>query len=164
MADMDRIAELAARHGLKVIEDCAHMHGGFWRGRGVGSIGGLGCFSFQSTKLMSSGEGGIIITSDEELARRCHAYVDCGRLRPGDKPATSEGVFGWNYRMTEFQAAVLLAQLERLPEQVARRDRNVAHLERRIAEIEGVSTLRRDPRQETKSGYGVVLRYDEAIG
>lgn len=71
-------------------------------------------------------------------------------------------MLGWNYRMTEFQAAVLLAQLERLPEQVARRDRNVAHLERRIAEIEGVSTLRRDPRQETKSGYGVVLRYDEA--
>jgi dTDP-4-amino-4,6-dideoxygalactose transaminase len=71
-------------------------------------------------------------------------------------------MLGWNYRITEFQAAVLLAQLERLPEQVAQRNRTVAHLERRIIEIEGVSTLPHDARMTTRSGYGVVLRYDDA--
>ena len=70
-------------------------------------------------------------------------------------------MLGWNYRITEFQAAVLLAQLERLPEQVSLRAANVAHLERRIAELEGVSTLPQDERMTTRSGYGVVLRYDE---
>ena len=160
IADMDAIAEIAKKHGLRVVEDCAHMHGAKWCGRGVGTMGDLGCFSFQSSKLMTCGEGGIILTSDDGLADRCHAYVNSGRVRTTDRQASEGTMLGWNYRITEFQAAVLLAQLERLPEQVATRDRNVAHLERRIAEIEGVSTLRRDDRQDTKSGYGVVLRYD----
>ena len=100
MADMDAIVALAGERGLRVIEDCAHMHGGFWQGRGAGSIGDLGAFSFQNTKLMTAGEGGIVITRDEELDRRCHSYIDCGRLRPTDKPAEAQGVFGLNYRMT----------------------------------------------------------------
>jgi dTDP-4-amino-4,6-dideoxygalactose transaminase len=71
-------------------------------------------------------------------------------------------MLGWNYRMTEFQAAVLLAQLERLPGQTESRNRNVAHLERRIASIEGVSTLPHDERMTARTGYGVILRYDAA--
>jgi len=161
MADMDAITEVARKHELVVVEDCAHMHGGFWRGRGAGSIGDLGCFSFQSSKLMTCGEGGIIITSDERLEERCHAYVNSGRVKTTDRQASEGTMLGWNYRITEFQAAVLLAQLERLPEQVERRNANIAHLERRIAEIEGLSTLAHDERMTTRSGYGVVLRYDE---
>ncbi len=161
MCDMDRIGELARKHRLVVVEDCAHAHGMRWSGRSAGTFGDMGCFSFQSSKLMTCGEGGIIITDDPHLEDRCRGYMNSGRTRTKDRAAAEGTMLGWNYRMTEFQAAVLLAQLERLPEQVARRDRNVAHLERRIAEIEGVSTLRRDERQETKSGYGVVLRYDE---
>jgi len=161
MADMDLIAGIARAHDLRVIEDCAHMHGGSWRGKGAGTLGDLGCFSFQSSKLMTCGEGGIIITSDEALEERCHAYVNSGRVKTADRQASEGTMLGWNYRITEFQAAVLLAQLERLPEQIARRDANVAHFEGRIAEIDGMSALRRDPRQGTKSGYGVVLRYDE---
>jgi dTDP-4-amino-4,6-dideoxygalactose transaminase len=161
MADMDAIGEVARKHDLVVVEDCAHMHGGFWRGRGAGSIGDLGCFSFQSSKLMTCGEGGIIITSDERLEERCHAYVNSGRVKTTDRQASEGTMLGWNYRITEFQAAVLLAQLERLPEQVERRNANIAHLERRIAEIEGLSTLAHDDRMTTRSGYGVVLRYDE---
>jgi dTDP-4-amino-4,6-dideoxygalactose transaminase len=162
MADMDRIMDIARAHKLRVVEDCAHMHGAFWNGKGAGSIGDIGCFSFQSSKLMTCGEGGLIITSDDGLEERCHAYVNSGRVKTSDRTAGEGTMLGWNYRITEWQAAVLLAQLERLPEQVAQRDRNVAHLEQRIATIDGVSTLRRDERQETKSGYGVVLRYDEA--
>lgn len=161
MADMDRIGEIAREHNLRVIEDCAHMHGGAWRGQGAGSLGDLGCFSFQSSKLMTCGEGGIIITNDEALAERCNAYVNSGRGTGSDRQAAEGTMLGWNYRITEFQAAVLLAQLERLPEQVALRDMNVANLERRVAELEGVSTLPHDERMTTRSGYGVVLRYDE---
>ncbi|MEX2247115.1 MAG: DegT/DnrJ/EryC1/StrS family aminotransferase [Dehalococcoidia bacterium] len=162
IADMDAIGEIARKHNLRVVEDCAHVHGATWRGRGVGSLGDIGCFSFQSSKLMTCGEGGIMITSDPALEERCHAYVNSGRVKTTDRQAAEGTMLGWNYRMTEFHAAVLLAQLERLPEQVALRDGNVAHLERRIAGIEGISALRRDGRQDTKSGYGVVLRYNAA--
>ncbi len=159
MADMDRIMEVARLRRIRVIEDCAHMHGGFWRDRGAGSIGDLGCFSFQNTKLMTAGEGGIVITSDEELDQRCHSYVDCGRLRPGDKPAVSQGVFGWNYRLTEFQAAVLLVQLERLPEQVRVREENKRLLTERLDQIDGVAILQQDERVTQPSGYGFYFKY-----
>ncbi|MBI5285704.1 MAG: DegT/DnrJ/EryC1/StrS family aminotransferase [Chloroflexi bacterium] len=162
MADMDRIAEIARARNLKVIEDCAHMHGGFWRGKGAGTLGDLGAFSFQSSKLMTCGEGGIIVTSDDALEERCHAYVNSGRVKTADRTAAEGTMLGWNYRITEFQAAVLLAQLERLPEQIETRNRNIAHLEQRLAQLEGVSTLPHDDRMTTRSGYGVVLRYDEA--
>ncbi len=165
MTDMDRIVEIGRRRGLRVIEDCAHMQGGFWQGKGAGSIGDLGCFSFQNSKLMTAGEGGIVLTSDEELASLCHAYVDCGRLRPGDKPSYSQGVFGWNYRITEFQAAVLRVQLERLLEQTRVREGNKRLLTERLARIEGVATLEEDPRVTTPSGYGFYFKYfAEACG
>jgi dTDP-4-amino-4,6-dideoxygalactose transaminase len=137
------------------------MHGGFWRGKGAGSIGDIGCFSFQSSKLMTCGEGGIILTSDEALEERCHAYVNSGRVKTSDRTAAEGTMLGWNYRITEWQAAVLLGQLERLPEQRERRNRNITHLEKRIAAIEGLTTLPQQEAMTTKSGYGVVLRYDE---
>jgi dTDP-4-amino-4,6-dideoxygalactose transaminase len=160
MADMDRIGEIAGRHGLVVIEDCAHMHGGFWRGRGAGTLGLAGAFSFQTSKLMSCGEGGAITTSDPGMEERCRAYMNSGRVRTRDRTSAEGTMLGWNYRMTEFQAAVLLAQLERLPEQTERRSRNIAHLERRVAGIDGVSTLPHDERMTQRTGYGVVVRYD----
>lgn len=161
MADMDRIGEIAHKHNLRVVEDCAHMHGGFWRGKGAGTLGDAGAFSFQSSKLMTCGEGGIILTDDDALAARCQAYMNSGRGSSADRQASEGTMLGWNYRMTEFQAAVLLAQLERLPEQIARRNENIAHFEQRVAAIEGVSTLAHDDRVTQRSGYGVVLRYHE---
>lgn len=159
MADMDAIMDIARRHNLRVIEDCAHMQGGAWQGRGAGSIGDLGAFSFQNSKLMTAGEGGIVLTSDDELASMCHAYVDCGRLRPGDAAPKAQGVFGWNYRITEFQAAVLRVQLERLPEQQRVREANKAYLTERLQQMDGVETLREEPRMTTKSGYGFYFKY-----
>ncbi|MEX0785759.1 MAG: DegT/DnrJ/EryC1/StrS family aminotransferase [Dehalococcoidia bacterium] len=163
MADMDAVMDVARRHDVRVVEDCAHMHGGFWRDKGAGSIGDLGAFSFQNTKLMTAGEGGCIITSDEELARRCHSYVDCGRLRPKDQPATSQGEFGWNYRMTEFQAAVLEVQLQRLPEQTRLREEHKRRLTERLERIDGVSTLKQDERITQPSGYGFYFRYHREL-
>ena len=119
MADMDRIAEIARTRNLRVIEDCAHMHGGFWRGKGAGTLGDVGAFSFQSSKLMTCGEGGIIITTTTRSPSAANAYVNSGRGKTTDRQAAEGTMLGWNYRITEFQAAVLLAQLERLPEQIA---------------------------------------------
>lgn len=165
MADMDRIMALARRYSLPVIEDCAHMHGGFWRDRGAGSIGDLGCFSFQSSKLMTAGEGGMILTSDEGLEERCQSYINCGRVRPNDGYVSPQEILGWNGRMTEFQAAILLVHLKRLPQQVKVRAENTRYLTDRLREIEGVATLKEDERMTVRSGYGFFFKYcPEACG
>ncbi|MFN9742819.1 MAG: DegT/DnrJ/EryC1/StrS family aminotransferase, partial [Acidobacteriota bacterium] len=114
-ADMDAIMEIAGRHNLFVLEDCAHAHGGRWRDKGAGSIGHAGSFSFQTSKLMTAGEGGMVTTNDIELADQVIRLANCGR--PPRRETRGEPALGHNYRMTEFQAAVLLAQLERLEEQ-----------------------------------------------
>ncbi len=159
MADMDRIMALARRHGIPVIEDCAHMHGGFWRDKGAGSIGDLGCFSFQSTKLMTAGEGGITLTSDEGLEERCQSYINCGRVRPSDRHVSPQEILGWNLRTTELQAAILLVHLKRLPQQVKVRAENARYLTDRLGEIEGVATLKEDERMTVRSGYGFYFKY-----
>jgi dTDP-4-amino-4,6-dideoxygalactose transaminase len=87
-ADLDALTDLCARSGLRLIEDCAHAHGTFWRGRGVGSWGDFGSFSMQRSKLMTAGEGGVLICNDEELRDRAWAYADCGREK-------AHSDFGW---------------------------------------------------------------------
>ena len=79
MADMDRLAAIADRHGLAIVEDCAHAHGQQWGGRGAGCIGAFGSFSHQSSKTLTAGEGGTLLTGDDDLARRAHSIIDCGR-------------------------------------------------------------------------------------
>jgi len=128
MADMDRIGEIARKHRLAVIEDCAHAHGMQWNGRHAGTFGDAGCFSFQTSKLMTCGEGGIIVTNDAQMEERCRGYMNSGRVRTKDRAAAEGTMLGWNYRMTEFQAAVLRVQLERLPEQTRVREANKRYL------------------------------------
>lgn len=159
LADMDALGALAARHSLLVIEDCAHAHGAKWRGKGAGSLGDLGSFSFQSSKLLSSGEGGAVTTSDATYAQRLWSLVNCGRKEPGFD-AFPEQMLGHNLRMTEFQAALAHAQLERLPEQNARRARSVERFELGIARVPGLRPLARDARVSERTSYQLVLRYD----
>jgi len=164
LADLDRILEIASRHGLRVVEDCAHAHGARWRHKGAGSWGDLGSFSFQTSKLMTAGEGGALVTSDDELAARCHSLVNCGR-HEGAYAHLDEWLFGTNARITELQAAVLLAQLERLPALTERRARALERLARGLGEVGGLAPLPRDERVTTQSAYEWVLRYDaEAFG
>ncbi len=163
MADMDAIQAIAARHGLKVIEDCAHAHGAKWRGKGAGSIGDVGSFSMQTTKLITAGEGGAVTTNNQEVFELCQSYVNCGRASETD--AFGHRVIGFNYRMTEFQAAILIAQLDRLPEQNRIRAERAAHLSRRLAEIDGLELLRRDERLTSQAIYRYVFKYRaEAFG
>ena len=121
MADMDRIMEIATRHGVAVVEDCAHAHGQRWRGRGAGCIGDFGSFSHQSSKILTAGEGGTLLTNDEDLARRAHSLIDCGRAKDADE---KEYTFGANYRLGELHAALLAVAMDRFPSQQEERAAN----------------------------------------
>ena len=160
VADLDSVGALAERHGLAVLEDCAHAHGARWRGRGVGSWGDAGSFSFQSSKLMTSGEGGIVTTSDDALLDRLHALVNCGRQRPDAEAPAS--VIGHNYRMTDLQATILEVQLGRLDRQHEIRARNASRLRAAIEDIAGLTNLRIDDRVTTQAIYQFVFRFDSS--
>lgn len=159
MADMDRLGAIAEQRGLLLVEDCAHAHGARWRDRGAGSLGHLGSFSMQSSKLLTAGEGGALTTSDAIFAERAHSLVNCGRKEPG-YDAFPEQLMGQNLRMTEWQAAVLREQLRRLPEQHERRARSIALFEQQIAGVPGLRPLARDPRVTRPTAYQFILRYD----
>ena len=160
MADMDALGALAERHGLRVVEDCAHAHGARWKGRGAGSLGDAGAFSLQSSKLLTAGEGGVVTTSDDEIAERAESYTNCGRASRSDR--FGHRLLGYNYRMTEFQAAVLVGQLEKLPAQAGHRARMAGRLSRGLAALPGLALLRPDPRQTTQAFYHYVFKYDPA--
>jgi dTDP-4-amino-4,6-dideoxygalactose transaminase len=159
MADMDAIMDIARRHDLVVVEDCAHAHGAQWRGRGAGAIGHLGSFSMQSSKILTSGEGGIVLTNDDRLAELCHSLIDCGR--PKD-PEGRNYTFGANYRLSELQAAIMEVGLERLPEQGALREEHAAYLDEALSELEGVRVLRRDERITRRACYEYIFAIDPA--
>ncbi|HVA79100.1 MAG TPA: DegT/DnrJ/EryC1/StrS family aminotransferase, partial [Candidatus Binataceae bacterium] len=145
---------------IPIVEDCAHVPGARWRERGLGAWGAIGCFSFQSSKPMTAGEGGMIITDDPELEERCQSLVNCGRRRPGDTFETP--LLGANYRMTEWQCGVLLAQLERIPEQIERKSRNAERLRAGLNAIAGLHAVARDPRLTREVIYAFLFMVDEA--
>jgi dTDP-4-amino-4,6-dideoxygalactose transaminase len=156
-AEMDGLQALASDHALKIIEDCAHVHGGQYRGQGAGSIGDLGCFSFQESKLMTAGEGGIVITSNLRLFEHLQSQVNCGRASTTDQ--YRQRVLGSNYRMTEFQAALLMGQLEMLPELGYQRARAAARLSDSLATIPGVRPLPAQPGITREAIYCYVFQY-----
>jgi dTDP-4-amino-4,6-dideoxygalactose transaminase len=135
--DMDPIMDLARHHGLPVIEDCAQSHLATYRGRLTGTLGSIGCFSLQQTKLMTAGEGGIVIVDDDLLASRVRLFHDKG-WSYGD-PQPEWRFLGLNYRMTELQGAVALGQLRKLDEAVARRRDGAHALSLAIADVGEVS-------------------------
>src|SRR6202162_5684620 len=156
-ADMDEILRIAAKHNLKVIEDCAHAHGGMWKGKGAGSMGDLGAFSFQSSKLITSGEGGAVITNNLEYFERVQPYINTGRRSVTDK--FHHRMIGFNYRLGEFQAAVLNPQLERFPGQAKVRQTNMEYVESRLRGVQGIGLLKPEPRITRLAPYGYVLKY-----
>jgi dTDP-4-amino-4,6-dideoxygalactose transaminase len=157
MADMDRIVDIATRHGLAVIEDCAHAPGQRWREQGAGCIGDFGSFSHQSSKILTSGEGGSLLTNDEQLARRAHSLVDCGRAKDPDE---KEYTFGANYRLGELHAALLVVAMDRFPAQQAERAENGRRFEALVEHVPGVRVMRVDERVTRWSFYNYVLAID----
>jgi perosamine synthetase len=134
--DMDAIGEIAARYGLAVIEDCAESHGASVRGRVTGSLGDLGCFSFYANKIITTGEGGMVTTSDDRLAERLRLL----RNLAFGKPRFLHQEPGFNFRMTGYQAALGRAQLQKI-EWIIERKRRVAHAyTSQLAEVDGIKT------------------------
>ena len=162
-ADMDAFAEIGRRRGITIIEDAAHAHGAAYRGRPGGSIGDLGVFSFQSSKNLTSGEGGIVVTNDDRLAEACRSIQNCGRVPEG--LWYEHHVIGGNYRLGEFQGAILGCQLDRLEEQTVTRDANGRNLAARLAQLPGVHPQVRPPECTRHSYHLFMLRLDpDAFG
>jgi dTDP-4-amino-4,6-dideoxygalactose transaminase len=157
-ADMDALMAIAKKRKLITIEDAAHAHGASYKGRPAGSLGHLGSFSFQSSKNMTAGEGGLITTNDDALAEACRSIQNCGRV-PGGVWYEHHVISG-NYRLGEFQGAVLNAQLDRLESQTETRDRNGQYLAARISKLPGLHPQKR-PVECTRHSYHLfMLRVD----
>ena len=157
MADMDAIMAIADAHDLIVIEDAAHAHGAVWDGMGAGTIGHFGSYSMQSTKSMTAGEGGVLLCRSQEHAWLAESIIDCGR--PHD-PAEKMVTLGFNYRMTELQAALLNVAIQRFPAQFDQREKTANYVDEALSEIEGVRVLPRDSRHHRRSVYSYTFAID----
>lgn len=157
-ANFDEILPIVKKHSLYLIEDCAHAHGMEWRGRKVGAIGDMGGFSFQESKSLTAGEGGIVLIDDDELAERGRLLHNIGRVV--GRSGYEHYILSSNYRMTEFQAALLLSKLKILPQEVETKHSNGEYLDSKLNKIGGVEPLRRDPRITKRGYYFFVIRYD----
>ena len=169
MADMDELEAVAARHGLPIVEDAAQAYGATWRGAGAGSLGTVGAFSAQQGKVLTSGEGGLFVTSDPGLRDRAEMLRGDGRRYPRDAPpvgtpglAEFADVQGWNMHLSEFQAAVLLEGLQRLPEQNSRRAAAAALLDKSLAD-DDLEPIDAHPANDTRSYYHYAIRLRGAL-
>ncbi len=163
MADMDVILALAEKYNLIVIEDCAHAHGAKWRGRGAGTLGHFGSFSLQSSKTLTSGEGGILLCRSAEHAALAASIIDCGRphaLGGGPEDPGGLSIQGGNFRLSELQAALALIGIERFPDQARQREEMAAYMDESLSEVKGVRVLKRDERHTTRSFYRYVFAID----
>jgi dTDP-4-amino-4,6-dideoxygalactose transaminase len=156
-ADMDAVLAVAARHKLPVVEDACQAALAEWKGRKLSTLGDLGCFSFQASKNLNSGEGGAILTNDDRLALECRSFQNNGRATVGGASYARNGA---NLRMTEFQAALLATQLTRLEEQSRRREQNAAYLTGLLREIPGIAPARMYEGCTRNAYHLYMFRYD----
>ena len=157
-ADFDEILPIVKKHNLSLIEDCAHAHGTEWKGRKVGAIGDMGGFSFQESKSIPAGEGGIVLTNDDELAEKSRLIHNIGRVV--GRPGYEHHILSSNYRMTEFQGALLLSKLKSYQQEVGIKHSNGEYLAEKLQKIRGIDPLKRDPRITQRGYYFFVIRYD----
>ena len=162
VADLDAVMDIARRYNLKVIEDAAHQFGSEWKGTHVGNIGAIGSFSLQASKIMNTGEGGVVITNDEELYERMYSLKFCGRPRDAKAVPPTTTMQSGNFRANEFMAAIGICQLARLREQNDIREDRATYLEDQLqAEIPGLSYLTRDERITKQAIYRMNMFYDK---
>ncbi|HAF61977.1 MAG TPA: aminotransferase DegT, partial [Anaerolineaceae bacterium] len=135
--DMDPVMELAEKYDLKVIEDAAEVHGALYKGRKAGSIGNVGSFSFYANKIITTGEGGMVVTSDEETAERARAYRNLCFKKTKRFYHTE---MGENFRMTNLQAAVGVAQLEQIDRFIKIKRENAQKYAQELKGVQGIKT------------------------
>ncbi|GAA3448221.1 DegT/DnrJ/EryC1/StrS aminotransferase family protein [Dactylosporangium matsuzakiense] len=160
VADLDGLTALTQEAGIPLIEDCAQAHGARWRGRAVGTHGAVGVFSFQNGKVLTGGEGGAVITADEQIYRRAQQLRADSRCYPEGGPVAGQmelieagEIMGTNYCMSELSAAVLLDQLPRLDGQHQHREKIAGELERRLAELGGFAPVPLPEQADARSIY-----------
>ncbi|NOZ03420.1 MAG: DegT/DnrJ/EryC1/StrS family aminotransferase [FCB group bacterium] len=159
-AQMDKISALAGKHGIAVIEDAAQAHGAEWKGRKVGALGLGGIFSFQTSKNMTAGEGGAIISDDQEFMDACFAYHNCGRVRGGKWYEHQH--LGGNFRLNAMAASMLTTQLQTLEQEMQLRDRNSARLDEALTEIPGLTPVKTYPETTRVAHHIYLARYDRS--
>ncbi len=155
---MDHLMEIADKHNLKVIEDCAHAHGSRFKGKRVGNWGHCGSFSQQASKVLTSGEGGLITCNDDKLATDIYSYIDAGR-HIGDY-FYAHYSYGSNFRISEFNAAVCRAQLKKFPVQHKIRNEHAKYLTEKLNEIDGVRAMKLTPGTEESGWYVFPVVFD----
>jgi dTDP-4-amino-4,6-dideoxygalactose transaminase len=158
-ADLDRLGEIARARGIALVEDSAHAHATEWRGKKIGAIGVAGTFSFQASKLMTAGEGGMIVTNDDNFERQARSVHDCGRM-PGEW-FYSHYINGSNYRLSEWQGAILNVQLGRLEEQTKRRHANARVLDGLLKKIPGIAPQKLDSRCTRNGQYAYIFHVEK---
>ena len=157
VGDLDGVLEVGRRRKLPVVEDACQAHLAEWKGRHVGTYGTAGCFSFQASKNLNSGEGGAVLTSDEALAERLYGFQNNGRSRKATGTADfTYGQPGGNFRMTEFQGALLLAQMARIEAYAQQREENAAYLTSMLQEVPGIVPARM-PSGCTRNAYHLYM-------
>jgi len=158
-ADLDRLKKIASRKRLALIEDSAHAHASEWRGQRVGTFGTAGTFSFQSSKLITAGEGGMIISNNDKFEVQARSVHDCGRM-PGEW-FYSHFIYGSNYRLSEWQGAILQVQLGRLDQQTKRRHHNARLLDRLLRAIPGITPQKLDDRCTRNGQYAYIFHVNK---
>jgi dTDP-4-amino-4,6-dideoxygalactose transaminase len=159
-ADMDTILAVAGKRNVPVLEDACQAHLAEWRNKKVSTLGDLGCFSFQASKNLNSGEGGAILTSNDKLYEQCRSFQNNGRSAPG--AGFAYGRNGANLRMTEFQAALIMQQFTRLDQQSRTREQNAAYLTNLLREIPGISPARMYDGCTRNAYHLYMFRYDSS--
>ncbi len=157
-ADLDRIVKIAQKHKLPLIEDCAHAQGTQWRGKGVGSYGMYGTFSFQQSKALTCGEGGIVLAADKEAWLRAYRFHNLGRLE-------TQGFYDFyekssNYRLTDLQGALLNSQFAKMKQQIKKKNANQKYLSDLLRKIGGVEPLPEDERITRRGNYYFIFKYN----
>tara|TARA_B110000858_G_C17779897_1_gene464236 strand:+ start:86 stop:1366 length:1281 start_codon:yes stop_codon:yes gene_type:complete len=157
ISDLDELVMLCDKYNLKFIEDCAHSHGGMWKNKGVGSYGDFGCFSFQMSKLMSSGEGGFIMMKNQSDYEKCLSIINVGK---SDKPFSTIGL---NSRLTEIQSALLIDALKGYKSIIDKIHNNIIYFTNEISKIKGIEVLKPHPSQTKQTGYVYGFRLTPSI-
>ncbi len=168
MTDLDRLQKICKKHKLFLIEDCAHQHGSFWKGKGVGSLGDVSSWSFQESKVLSCGEGGFNMCKSKDIFYKIYSLRNCGRPYPASpavfglkKPVGMETTLqSGNFRLTEWQSAILLGGLSRLDKQVKFRDANAIYLNSLLSQIPGIKPMIRRPQVTQQSYFNFAFRID----